>query len=123
MTTPSLSTRLTALSDANKTTLHLIHRLAKLHFQPGSTPLDSEEGDVRVELSSEIHDNLRQQEEELELLKQEVEDVTSGGFVPSRRRDSERDRERARLSIQVARLEEDLRQYVWQLEGIRELLY
>lgn len=114
MTTPALSTRLTALSDANKTTLQLIHRLAKLHFQPGSTPLDSEEGDVRVELSSEIHDSLKQQEEELDLLKQEAEDIASGGLAPSRRRDSEKDRERARLSVQVARLEEDLRQCVQQ---------
>ncbi|TKA81364.1 hypothetical protein B0A49_00271 [Cryomyces minteri] len=110
MTTQSLTARLTALSGANKASFHLIHRLSKLTFHPGSIPLDGDEGDVRTELSSEIHDSLKQQEEDFELLRQEVEDLIGGSSVGSRRRNSEKDRETARLSAQVARLTEDLRQ-------------
>ncbi|KAL1651317.1 Protein transport protein sec20 [Diplodia intermedia] len=108
--TSSLTTRLAGLSDQNKQTVQLIHRLAKLQFQPGSTPLDGEEGDVRVELSSEIHDSLKLQEEELELLRQEAEELTTGGALGSKKKDSEKEREKSRLSIQVARLGEDLKQ-------------
>jgi protein transport protein SEC20 len=110
-TLQSLNTRLNALSDSYKTTLQLINRLAKLHFQPGSTPLDdSSDGDVRVELSSDIHDSLKVLEEDLELLKQEVEDLTAGdSYNYQRRRESDRERDRSRLSVQVARLAEDLR--------------
>ncbi len=107
-----LSKRLYALSESPKTTLHLIHRLSKLTFDPGSTPVDGDEGDVRVELSSDIHESLKQQEEDLDLLRQEVEEITSAAYVNGRRRDSDRDRERARLAAQVARLGEDLRKYV-----------
>lgn len=112
MTTPtsSLATRLATLSDQYKQTVQLIHRLAKLHFQPGSTPLDSEEGDVRIELSSEIHDSLKQQEEELELLRQEVDELITGGALGNKNKDNEREREKSRLNIQVARLGEDLKQ-------------
>jgi protein transport protein SEC20 len=107
----SLNTRLNTLSDSYKTTLQLINRLSKLHFQPGSTPLDdSAEGDVRVELSSDIHDSLKLLEEDLELLKQEIEDLTAGdSYNYQRRRESDRERDRLRLSVQVTRLSEDLR--------------
>ncbi|EKG22238.1 Sec20 [Macrophomina phaseolina MS6] len=106
----SLATRLASLSNQNKQTVQLIHRLAKLQFQPGSTPLDGEEGDVRVELSSEIHDSLKLQEEELELLRQEVEEFTAGSALGGKKKDNEKEREKSRLSIQVARLGEDLKQ-------------
>jgi protein transport protein SEC20 len=111
----SLTTRLAALSESYKTTLQLINRLSKLQFQPGSTPLDTSEADVRVELTTDIHDSLKQQEEDLELLKQEIDDLGSGGDPHSyqRRRESERDRDRLRLSVQLARLGEDLRLYVF----------
>ncbi|KAK7726023.1 Protein transport protein sec20 [Botryosphaeria dothidea] len=108
-TTSSLATRLAGLSDQNKQTVQLIYRLAKLQFQPGSTPLDGEEGDVRVELSSEIHDSLKLQEEELEFLRQEVEEFATGGALGSKKKDSEKEREKSRLSIQVARLGEGLK--------------
>lgn len=108
-TTQTLTTRLNQLSDANKATLHLIQRLSKLDFQPGSTPLNTEEGDVRVELSSEIHESLKQLDEELELLRQEVEDAVQGTGPNARRRDSDRDSERSRLAVLLARLTEDLK--------------
>ncbi|KAJ4345247.1 Protein transport protein sec20 [Didymosphaeria variabile] len=107
-TTQTLTTRLTALSDSNKAVQQLIHRLAKLDFQPGSQPLNADEGDVRLELSAEIHESLKAIEEELELLNQEVEDLVGAGSS-GRRRDSVREGERSRLAVLLARLTEDLR--------------
>ena len=109
-TTQTLTTRLTALTESNKSVGQLIQRLAKLDFQPGSQPLNGEEGDVRLELSAEIHESLKSIEEELELLRQEVEDLLqqgSGGF--GKRRDSSREGERSRLAVLLARLTEDLK--------------
>ena len=108
-TTQGLTTRLTALSESNKAIGQLIQRLAKLDFQPGSQPLSPEEGDVRLELSAEIHESLKGIEEDLELLRQEVEDVVGGGNSIGRRRDSKTESERSRLAVLSARLTEDLR--------------
>ncbi|KAI9879690.1 MAG: hypothetical protein M1830_007636 [Pleopsidium flavum] len=110
MTSTSLSVRLTSLFDAHRQTLHLIARLSKLPIQPGSSSLNPGDGDARVELSAEIHQNLKEQEEELELLRQEVEDLTStSSWGGNRRRDSQKERERTDLAAQVARLGEDLK--------------
>ena len=106
--TNQLSQQLSQLSDSLKATNTLISRLSKLSFQPGSEPLEGN-GSVRVELAQDIHDSLKQLEEELELLKQEAEDLTTATGGSVRRRDSEKERDKARLSAQVARLGEDLR--------------
>lgn len=112
-TTQTLTTRLTALTESNKSIGQLIQRLAKLDFQPGSQPLDGEEGDVRVELSAEIHETLRSIEEELELLRLEVEDVLQqGSRILGKRRDSTKESARSRLAVLLARLTEDLKSYV-----------
>ncbi|KAF2869440.1 Sec20-domain-containing protein [Massariosphaeria phaeospora] len=108
-TTQTLTNRLNALSESNKSLLHLIHRLSKLDFQPGSQPLDAEEGDIRLELSAEIHESLKQLEEDLELLRQEVEDVVQFAGLATKRRDSVRENERSRLAVLLARLTEDLK--------------
>lgn len=109
-TVQTLTARLTTLSDSNKAVGQLIQRLAKLDFQPGSQPLNStDEGDVRLELSAEIHESLKAIEEELELLRQEAEDITLQSASLGRRRDSFRDSERSRLAVLLARLTEDLR--------------
>ncbi|USP77255.1 hypothetical protein yc1106_04529 [Curvularia clavata] len=108
-TTHSLTTRLNALAESNKAVGQLIQRLAKLDFQPGSQPLDPAEGDIRLELGAEIHETLKGIEEELELLRQEVEDVTLQGGIAGRRRDSSKDSERSRLAVLLARLTEDLK--------------
>lgn len=115
----TITARLSALSEYHKTTLHLIQRLSKLSFQPGSTPRDTEEGDVRIELTSDIHESLKQQEEDLDLLKQEIEDWAwedpQHAAQSLRRKDSEREREKdrerekLRIRVQVARLGEDLK--------------
>lgn len=102
--TAELSKQLTDLSDALRTTNTLITRLAKLQFQPGSEPLEGDSG-VRVELAQDIHDSLKQLEEDLEILRQEVEDYKSEG---QRRRNSTRDGEDARFTAKVARLGEEL---------------
>lgn len=107
MSLATLSQQLSELADTLKQTNALINRLAKLSFQPGSEPPEGE-STVRKELSEDIHDSLKQLEEDLELLKQEAEDL-SAGQSGHRRRESEVDRERARLSGQLARLGEDLR--------------
>ncbi|KAI1821915.1 Sec20-domain-containing protein [Xylaria intraflava] len=74
-----LQDRLNVLQDATDQLQELIHRLANLDFQPGSVPLDATDGDnVSSELSSEINQILREQEEELELLQEEIIDVPSG---------------------------------------------
>jgi hypothetical protein len=108
-TTQTLTTRLNTLSESNKALGQLIQRLAKLDFQPGSQPLGTEEGDVRLELSAEIHESLKGLEEDLELLRQEVEDVVGGTNSSARRRDSRNEAERSRLAVLLARLTEDLK--------------
>jgi protein transport protein SEC20 len=108
-TTQSLTTRLTTLSESNKAIGQLIQRLAKLDFQPGSQSLSTDEGDVRLELSAEIHESLKGIEEDLELVRQEVEDVVGSGNSTPRRKDSKTESERSRLAVLLARLTEDLK--------------
>jgi len=110
MTAAQLSERLAQLSESLKTTNALITRLAKLTFQPGTEPPDSSDT-VRTEIAQDIHDGLKQLEGDLELLKQEAEDLSGGAVAAThtKRRDSERDRERSRVNAQVARVGEDLR--------------
>lgn len=109
MSSHSVSANLAVLSDSVKLTFQLIHRLSKLSFQPGSTPLD-EHGDVRLELAQDIRDSLKHNEDSLETAKQEVDDLIGSTSTAQRRRDSIKDRDRARIAAQVARLEEDLKQ-------------
>lgn len=97
MTSTALTSRLNSLIDGRKTIHVLINRLSKLPCQPGS-----DNSEVRVELSAEIHQLLKEQEEELDLLRQEVDDFIVG-------RDREKEAEKARLEIGVQRLGEDLR--------------
>jgi protein transport protein SEC20 len=70
-----LQGRLTALQDATAQLRELIDRLASFNFQPGSVPLGAgEDENVGAELSTEINQFLREQEEELELLEEEIVD-------------------------------------------------
>lgn len=131
----SLSTRLNALLDAHKLTQQSIFRLSKpvtttsnvnngnsssngsVSSSTRSLAAGTEANQVKQELVSDIHDNLKQQEEDLELLRQEIEEVFESGLGSGggagRSRNSERERERARVAAQAARLGEDLRQYVY----------
>ena len=111
MTNQSVLDTLSQLSDNIKFTSQLIGRLSKLSFQPGSTPLQGD-GDVRIELAHDIRDALKHHDDTLDAVRQELEDVTEFGTYSQRRRDSLKDRERARIAAQLARLDEDLKQYV-----------
>jgi protein transport protein SEC20 len=110
-----LATRLNNLTTAHKATLPLITRLAKLPIQPGWSPTD--ESNARTELSSEIHQNLKEQEEALELLKEEIEDFcnTSNGVSKAGGVGAEKEREKARLRAGAERLGEDLSLSVFDL--------
>lgn len=108
MASQPLSARLQALADTYKNTLTLIQRLQRLPSTPGT--YSTSNSDPRLELSAEIHQSLKEQEDELETLRQEVDDATlnhlgkyvGGGSV--RRRNSEQVRERERTAAMVAKL-------------------
>lgn len=115
MASQSLSARLQALADTYKNTLILIRRLQKLPSTPGT--FSNSDSDPRLELSSEIHQSLKEQEDELETLRQEVDYATtnfSGGYIGGgslRRRNSEQVRENERVAAMFAKLGEDLKMY------------
>lgn len=113
MASQSLSARLQALADTYKNTLTLIQRLQKLPSTPGT--FSNADSDPRLELSSEIHQSLKEQEDELETLRQEVDGAGThflGGYVGGgsvRRRNSEQVHEMERIAAMVAKLSEDLK--------------
>ena len=111
MSTPTLHARLTPLFESLKHTQQLISRLSKFPAKPGSGSSNLDEGDARVELGAEIHQSLKEQEEDFELLRQEVEDQTntSSWSSSARRRDIARDSQRTELASQITRLGEDLK--------------
>lgn len=108
MSLHDLSARLSALQETTRQVSLLISRLANLKFQPGSVPLDlsDEEDDITSELSSEIHQTLKEQEEDLELLEQEVEDLPEG------RPGSQVGVERKQLIEAVERARREVKAYV-----------
>lgn len=107
------SSKLQTLSDAHKQTLQLINRLAKLPAEPGAVP---EYEEARAELAAEIHDSLKEQQEDYELLAQDIEySSTTPAWKGSRGPLSEKERERADLAAQVARIGENLKTCVFAL--------
>ncbi|KAL8999725.1 MAG: hypothetical protein Q9169_001542 [Polycauliona sp. 2 TL-2023] len=107
MSVQHVNDRLQPLNDAHKRTIQLIHRLSKHSIPPGSSSLNS---DVRLQLSTDIHQTLKEQEEELELLRQEVDDqaITTAWTSSARQRNGGKEREHADIVAQLARLAEDL---------------
>jgi hypothetical protein len=69
--------------------------------------------EARLELGSEIHSQLKDAEEELELLRVDIEALDSGS--DSRRKSSaangEKEAERERISAMAGRLADDLKKY------------
>jgi protein transport protein SEC20 len=103
--------RLNALQEATTQLKELIDRLVSSNFQhPGSVPLgaasgsDGDDENVASELSSEINQILREQEEELELLQEEIIDIHPG------RSGSPLHHEKARLKNGAERLDNELRE-------------
>ena len=114
--------RVDALQTSIKETLQLIQRLATLHPDDSDTNSQEALGDTyRADLAAEIHDGLKQHEEEFEMIQQDTEDIVgvashdtrsrrSGNHVT--KRDQERERESAELLARTSKLSEDLRLYV-----------
>ncbi|KAL2184161.1 hypothetical protein L209DRAFT_781778 [Thermothelomyces heterothallicus CBS 203.75] len=99
-----LQERLAALQETTAQLRELIDRLANVQFQPGSVPLStSDEDNVATELSTEITQILREEEEDLELLQEEIVDLRSG------RPGSEAEHRKARLKDGAQRLQAELR--------------
>lgn len=111
MTTQELNSRLNTLSEALHEAFSHITKLSKLSTHLGSQATKADDEVSRVELGAEIHQSLKEQEEDYELLKQEVDDLDTSGIwgSGSRRRNSEKDTDRLNLTTQVARLGEDLK--------------
>jgi protein transport protein SEC20 len=104
MSFQSLSERLTALQESNAQLKELIERLATIKFQPGSIPLENEEGNVMTELTSDIHQTLKDQDEDLELLQEDVHDLDSG-------------RHSSELELQKDRLDQAVKRAIKELKG------
>lgn len=114
--TAHLSASLADLADSLKQTNNLITRLSKLTFPPGAESLDNEEDSVRIELAQDIHESLKQLEEDLELLRGDIEDSTPTtkaaptGRLRSNsvRLSSSKNQEHDRILASAARLSEDV---------------
>jgi len=78
MSFEGISERLRALQESNAQLKDLIKRLATIKFQPGSVPLDNDEDNVKTELTSEIHQTIKDQEEDFEVLQADISDLESG---------------------------------------------
>lgn len=73
-----VSERLSVLQESNEQLKSLIQRLATIKFRPGSIPIDNEDDNVMGELTSEIHQMIKDQDEDFELLKEEALDLDTG---------------------------------------------
>ena len=91
MSTHELIGRIDTLTKALKETQLLIQRLSQLQpsssDDPSSTSDDASIDEARADLSGDIHANLKQYEDDLEITKQDVEDLfpNPGAGVPKRR--------------------------------------
>ena len=103
MSFDALQERLAALQETTSQLKELIDRLATVKFEPGSIPLGSDDdSNIATELSSEIHQILREEEEDLDLLQEEIADLRSG------RPGSDAEHSKTRLKDGAARLEQEL---------------
>jgi protein transport protein SEC20 len=99
----SLSQRLQSLADTYKSTLAQIAELRNFN----STTYSGDSADEhRLELATEIHESLREQEDTLEILKQELDDDV---HVSRRHESTSRETERERNADMVIRLSEDIK--------------
>lgn len=103
MSSASLSQRLQALSDSYRSTISLIQELQK--FPNGGSQADDLD-EQRLELANACHESLKDAEESLENLRQDVEDLDASA---GRRRAQVRDEEHERNAAAVTRLAEDIR--------------
>lgn len=118
MSLESLQKRLTALQETTSQIQTLITRLATLKFPPGAIPLNLGSSDnVAAELSNEIHDTLREQTDDLELVEQEIKDQASG------RKGSDTEINKLRLLERATRAQQELKRSVSSfIHGTRAVL-
>lgn len=116
--TQHLTASLATLTESLKSTNTLITRLAQLTFPPGAEPLDDEGNSVRVELAQDIQEGLKQLDEDLELLRGDIEDSTVAPKTPTTARlnrgsvslnSKDQERERLNFQLQATRLTDDLK--------------
>lgn len=108
MSSITLSQRLNSLSDTYKSTLALIQELQK--FPTATSPLSDDLDEQRLELANSCHQSLKDAEESLELLRQEVDDYDPGRARNRRVSGSNaREEEHERNATTVSRLSEDIR--------------
>ncbi|KAL1884242.1 hypothetical protein VTK73DRAFT_3226 [Phialemonium thermophilum] len=111
MSFETLQERLSVLQETTSQLKELIDRLANLKFEPGSVPLgtssvggdDGESDGVAGELSVEINQTLREEEDDLEALREEITDLRVG------RTGSGTEHDKARLKDGVSKLERELK--------------
>ena len=106
MSSQSLLDRIVSLSESHKLTQSHISRLAGLPAQPGSSLWNTDDTDARAELSAEIHQSLKDQEEQLELLQQEID------AFAFRQRVGGQEKEKSLLKAHVLRVAEDLKRCI-----------
>lgn len=106
MSFEALSEKLAALQESNAQLRTFIDRLANFKFQPGSIPLNNAEDNVMVELCEEIKQTIKDQDEDLELLREEVLDMAAGRYG------SELAVRKEGLENSVERAIQELRSYV-----------
>ena len=101
--TSALQSRLKELSAA----LGRIHPLvSRLH---NFTAAVGQGDEARLELGAEIHSLLKEAEEQLELLKVDVESLESGSESRRKTVDNEKELERERIVASAGRLTDDLK--------------
>ncbi|KFY01532.1 hypothetical protein V490_00889 [Pseudogymnoascus sp. VKM F-3557] len=104
MSLESLQKRLTALQETTSHIQTLIARLASFKFPPGAIPLNQGSLDtVATELSNEIHDTLKEQNNDFELLEQEIKDSPGG------RKGSDAETNKLRLLERATRTQQELK--------------
>ncbi|KAL2756372.1 hypothetical protein ACRALDRAFT_1076405 [Sodiomyces alcalophilus JCM 7366] len=103
MSLEGLQERLAALQETTSQLKNLIDRLQHIKFQPGSVPLSADEENDATELSTEISQILREEDEDLELLQEEVEDLRGG------RPGSEAEHAKTRLKDGIEKLKHELK--------------
>lgn len=107
MSLESLQKRLTTLQETTSHIQTLIARLASFKFPPGAIPLNQGSLDtVATELSNEIHDTLKEQNNDFELLEQEIKDSPGG------RKGSDAEANKLRLLERATRTQQELKQSV-----------
>ena len=103
MSTQSLLDRVVSLSEGHKSTQSLISRLADPLIRSDSGLWNAEDADAQAELSAEIHQSLKDQEEQLELLQQEID------VFNTRQRVGGQEKEKSLLKAHSLRLAEELK--------------